>query len=102
MVKSKKNKLLENKLSRFWKKLGSRILFMLDLEHDKVFVVTSHFPHLVAYNLIKTAHSKGLKVHVWTINSQDTMESLINMNVDGIMTDDAVLLKNVCSKANLF
>ena len=53
-------------------------------------------------NLIKTAHSKGLKVHVWTINSQDSMESLINMNVDGIMTDDAVLLKNVCSKANLF
>ena len=28
--------------------------------------------------------------------------SLIDMNVDGIMTDDAVLLKNVCSKANLF
>ena len=53
-------------------------------------------------NLIKTAHLKGLKVHVWTINSQETMESLINMNVDGIMTDDAVLLKKVCSKANLF
>ena len=53
-------------------------------------------------NLIKIAHSKGLKVHVWTINSQDTMESLINMNVDGIMTDDAELLKKVCSKANLF
>ena len=53
-------------------------------------------------NLIKTAHSKDLKIHVWTINSQDIMESLINMNVDGIMTDDAELLKNVCSKANLF
>ena len=53
-------------------------------------------------NLIKTAHSEDLKIHVWTINSQETMESLINMNVDGIMTDDALLLKNVCSKANLF
>ena len=55
LIKSKKNKLLENKLSRFWKKLGSRILFMQEDEHDKVFAVTSHLPHLVAYNLIKTA-----------------------------------------------
>ena len=55
LIKSKKNKLLENKLSRFWKKLGSRILFMQEHEHDKVFAVTSHLPHLVAYNLIKTA-----------------------------------------------
>ncbi len=55
LIKSKKNKLQENKLSRFWKKLGSRILFMQEQEHDKVFAVTSHLPHLVAYNLIKTA-----------------------------------------------
>ena len=55
LIKSKKNKLLENKLARFWKKLGSRILFMQEQEHDKVFAVTSHLPHLVAYNLIKTA-----------------------------------------------
>ena len=55
LIKSKKNKLLENKLSRFWKKLGSRILFMQEQEHDKIFAVTSHLPHLIAYNLIKTA-----------------------------------------------
>ena len=55
LIKSKQNKLLENKLSRFWKKLGSRILFMQEQEHDKIFAVTSHLPHLVAYNLIKTA-----------------------------------------------
>ena len=55
LIKNKKNKLLEKKLSKFWKKLGSRILFMQEHEHDKVFAVTSHLPHLVAYNLIKTA-----------------------------------------------
>ena len=55
LIKSKKNKLLEKKLSWFWKKLGSKILFMQEQEHDKIFAVTSHLPHLVAYNLIKTA-----------------------------------------------
>ena len=55
LIKNKKNKLLEKKLSKFWKKLGSRILFMQEQEHDKIFAVTSHLPHLVAYNLIKTA-----------------------------------------------
>ena len=55
LIKSKKNKILENKLSRFWKKLGSEVLFMREKEHDKIFSVTSHLPHLIAYNLIKTA-----------------------------------------------
>ena len=55
LIKSNKNKILENKLSKFWKKLGSNVLFMKEQEHDKIFSVTSHLPHLIAYNLIKTA-----------------------------------------------
>ena len=55
LIKSNKNKILEKKLSRFWKKLGSKVLFMNQQEHDKIFSVTSHLPHLIAYNLIKTA-----------------------------------------------
>ena len=56
IIKSKKNNLLKNKLIKFWKKLGSNVLFMQEKEHDKIFSVTSHLPHLIAYNLIKTAH----------------------------------------------
>ena len=55
LIKSKKKQFLEKKLSKFWKKLGSKILFMQEHEHDKIFAVTSHLPHLIAYNLIKTA-----------------------------------------------
>ena len=42
-------------LSKFWKKIGSRVAFMDSKKHDAVFSVTSHLPHLIAYNLIKTA-----------------------------------------------
>ena len=42
-------------LKRFWKKLGSQVIVMNPTNHDKIFSVTSHLPHLIAYNLIKTA-----------------------------------------------
>ena len=42
-------------LSKFWKKIGSRVSIMNSKKHDTVFSMTSHLPHLIAYNLVKTA-----------------------------------------------
>ena len=50
-----KNKTKQNKLLKFWKKLGSKVIIMDAKVHDKIFSITSHLPHLIAYNLIKTA-----------------------------------------------
>ena len=50
-----KNKKKVRKVVTFWKKLGSNVIFMDPIEHDKIFAITSHLPHLIAYNLIKTA-----------------------------------------------
>ena len=50
-----KNKKKVKKVVGFWKKLGSNVIFMDPIEHDKIFAITSHLPHLIAYNLIKTA-----------------------------------------------
>ena len=44
-----------NILSKFWKKLGSKVAIMNSKKHDTVFSMTSHLPHLIAYNLVKTA-----------------------------------------------
>ena len=55
LIKNNKNKKQINKLVSFWKKLGSKIIFMNEAQHDKIFSATSHLPHLIAYNLIKTA-----------------------------------------------
>ena len=43
------------KIEKFWRKLGSKIVFMNSIDHDKIFSITSHLPHLIAYNLVKTA-----------------------------------------------
>ena len=52
--KNTKKKYL-SKLRAFWKKLGSKVIIMNAKQHDIVFSITSHLPHLIAYNLVKTA-----------------------------------------------
>ena len=42
-------------LHKFWKKIGSKVVTMNSNKHDEVFSMTSHLPHLIAYNLVKTA-----------------------------------------------
>jgi len=42
-------------LSKFWKKIGSKVITMNAKKHDSVFSMTSHLPHLIAYNLVKSA-----------------------------------------------
>ena len=44
-----------NTLTKFWKKIGSRVVVMTAEKHDKIFSITSHLPHLIAYNLVKSA-----------------------------------------------
>ena len=50
---TKKNYL--NILIKFWKKIGSKVIVMTSDKHDKIFSITSHLPHLIAYNLVKSA-----------------------------------------------
>ncbi|HEY0459276.1 MAG TPA: glycerophosphodiester phosphodiesterase family protein, partial [Pyrinomonadaceae bacterium] len=42
---------------------------------------------IVSKDFIETARRLNLKVHVWTINNPQDMQRLIEMKVDGIMTD---------------
>jgi glycerophosphoryl diester phosphodiesterase len=42
---------------------------------------------ILSKEFVEAAHERNLQVHVWTINEKASMERLIEMNVDGIMTD---------------
>ena len=52
---------------------------------------------LVTKRFINYIHSIGLKIHVWTINDEDTMQRLIDLGVDGIITDRPKTLKDLLS-----
>ena len=56
LTKEKKTKKAYlNILDNFWKKIGSKVVVMTAEKHDKIFSITSHLPHLIAYNLVKSA-----------------------------------------------
>ncbi|MCB5273054.1 putative glycerophosphoryl diester phosphodiesterase 1 [Arthrobacter sp. SO5] len=50
---------------------------------------------VVTPGLIRRAHRQGLQVHVWTVNEAAEMRRLLDLGVDGIVTDRADLLKEV-------
>ena len=43
------------KLKAFWEACGSRVEIMTAEHHDMVLAITSHLPHLIAYNIVNTA-----------------------------------------------
>lgn len=43
------------KLKAFWQALGSNVEIMDPAHHDLVLAITSHVPHLIAYNIVNTA-----------------------------------------------
>jgi glycerophosphoryl diester phosphodiesterase len=50
---------------------------------------------VVTPGFVRRAHRHGLQVHVWTINDPAEMRRLLDLGVDGIVTDRADLLKQV-------
>lgn len=61
--------------------------------YDDVVVVDERF--------VAVAHEQGLAVHVWTIDDPGEMERLIDLGVDGIMTDRPAALDVVLRKKSV-
>ena len=50
---------------------------------------------IVTPGTVARAHRRGYHVHVWTIDDPDEMTRLLDLGVDGIMTDRPQVLKDV-------
>lgn len=57
---------------------------------------------LVDERFVAAAHASGLEVHVWTIDSPTKMHEMLDLGVDGIMTDRPTELRDVLGRRGLW
>jgi len=57
---------------------------------------------LITPLFVQRVHSVGKVIHAWTINDEEKMHHLIDIGVDGIMTDKPNLLKSVLTEHGLW
>ena len=88
--KTDKNKL--KVLSKFWKKLGSKVVIMDAKKHDIIFSLTSHLPHLIAYNLIQTA----------TEFEKRKRYNLLNFSAGGLRDFSRIAASNEIMRRDIF
>ena len=81
---------------RFWlaSRLGLERLLRIDydalqvpVQHGRITVIDRRF--------VAAAHRRGLHVHVWTVDEPDEMRRLLDLGVDGLMSDRPDLLREV-------
>jgi glycerophosphoryl diester phosphodiesterase len=71
---------------RFMPRLGADCL-QIPVSHGRV--------RLAEPGLVRAAHRSGLQVHIWTVDGEAEMNALLDMGVDGLMTDAPAVLRNV-------
>ncbi|MFF9015344.1 glycerophosphodiester phosphodiesterase [Streptomyces sp. NPDC014870] len=57
---------------------------------------------VVDRRFVREAHARGLQVHVWTVNDPERMNSLLDLGVDGIMTDHLETLRTVLTERGVW
>jgi glycerophosphoryl diester phosphodiesterase len=53
---------------------------------------------LVDERFIDAAHARGLQVHVWTVDDPDDCTAMLDLGVDGVMTDRPAMLRDLLEK----
>jgi len=93
LTPSKKSKEKDiNLLKNFWEKIGSKVDIMSAKQHDYILSITSHIPHLIAYNIVET-----------TLNAQNKTESdIVKYSAGGLRDFTRIAASNPIMWRDIF
>jgi len=81
-----------NLLQTFWEKIGSKVDIMEAKQHDYILSITSHMPHLIAYNIVNTS-----------LNIQDEKESsIVKYSAGGLRDFTRIAASNPIMRRDVF
>ena len=81
-----------NLLKIFWEKIGSKVDIMEAKKHDHILAITSHLPHLIAYNIVKTS-----------LDTQDeTKTSIVKYSAGGLRDFTRIAASNPIMWRDIF
>ena len=81
-----------NLLKTFWEKLGSKVDIMEAKQHDYILSITSHLPHLIAYNIVNTS-----------LNTQDeTKSNIVKYSAGGLRDFTRIAASNPIMWRDIF
>jgi glycerophosphoryl diester phosphodiesterase len=78
-------------LDRWWLDPGPASVIQIPIEWGGI--------NLATEGIVDRAHQHGQAVQYWTINDKETMDLLIEIGADGIMTNNPSLLRQSISEA---
>jgi glycerophosphoryl diester phosphodiesterase len=68
------------------------------LEYADVFSIESYF---VTNSIVNDLHEQGVEVYAWTVNTEETIQDMIDVGVDNIITDAPVLARELIYSKSL-
>ncbi len=76
-----------SRLIPMWARFRGAVATQVPVRSGRVRIVTPGF--------VRSAHRLGIEVHVWTVDQESEMNRLLDLGVDGVMTDRPDLLRAV-------
>ena len=80
-------------INSMWKKFGSKVITMKSKDHDSIMAITSHIPHLIAYNIVGTASEleEDIKSEVIKFSASGFRDFTRIASSDPVMWRDIIL-----------
>ena len=73
---------------------------LIRVAFNNKFYAINPFFKLVNQNFLAIAHKNNLKIFPWTVNSESAIKKLINIGIDGIITNDVEKVRMLLIQIN--